>query len=451
MPVATTTPKTATGPIVAERAVITSVDTTNKSVSVITTESSRSLDNVQIVYPFLDGTSMTGIQFMPKVGSNCYLWTPSDGTDSFVMGFKPSGVPTTSIDSNYSGDSEFLDPGDIILRGSPRNFVVLKHGGILQIGAGPLAQRVYIPLDNLIRDYFVKYHAISPLGEVLWDHAEIVLDEQSMLAGTTDVIFKFNCKAAVQDASASVQIRVGNISKAVLDASLDSNLLQAGKPTTVSVLGENLTLTDTILPQGSGEAHHLFAHDMSRTGMAINKQTEDDGTRISVVVKAPDSDVTMAIQVDNSGNVFVHSESNIHVEAEDSIYLGTDDFKAETPTGHISLNDAFEAAVKDAVFRILSSGVIESHGSAIKLSAAGGISIVAKGPLLLGGSSIVLDSSSISLGGAGAASDLLVNSKKWQLMLQTHVHPASNKPPEPPASLPFDGGSLGTSTKILVK
>ena len=61
MPVATTTPKTATGPIVAERAVITSVDTTNKSVSVIATESSRSLDNVQIVYPFLDGTSMTGI------------------------------------------------------------------------------------------------------------------------------------------------------------------------------------------------------------------------------------------------------------------------------------------------------------------------------------------------------------------------------------------------------
>jgi hypothetical protein len=86
----------------------------------------------------------------------------------------PKGItsqPTsgaTSSGASFAGGRPKAKPGDIWLRTRDDNFVILHRGGVLQIGATELAQRIYIPLKHHIMDVSQNYIHHNAGGSSFW-------------------------------------------------------------------------------------------------------------------------------------------------------------------------------------------------------------------------------------------------------------------------------------------
>ncbi len=106
-----------------------------------------------------------GIAVMPEIGSTVWVCVPSEsGKDAFVLGWTPIDESGT-----YRAGRELLNPGDIHMSTRDGNFVYLRRGGIVQIGASPVCQRLYIPLRNIIRDFAENYELSTPAGDLTWE------------------------------------------------------------------------------------------------------------------------------------------------------------------------------------------------------------------------------------------------------------------------------------------
>jgi len=119
-----------------------------------------------------------GIYVMPEIGTVIYTCSPSDSVQPFVLGWVPPGEapePNEATDDGAATPRTFVsnrppaNPGDIVLRGKDGNFIYVRRGGLVQIGANALAQRVYIPVDNIIRDIAQSYDLITLPGELKWE------------------------------------------------------------------------------------------------------------------------------------------------------------------------------------------------------------------------------------------------------------------------------------------
>jgi len=153
--------------------------------------------NVQISTPYIHTNYGEGIYVMPDVGAKCHICIPSDGPPPYVLDFIvsqeiPPVAQETSYQKNYvTGDvttsttgytvnddsnvgASFhagrtrAKPGDIYIKGRDGNFITLHKGGVLQIGATELAQRIYIPLQNLITDISQNYRHYNTGGSINW-------------------------------------------------------------------------------------------------------------------------------------------------------------------------------------------------------------------------------------------------------------------------------------------
>ena len=238
-----------------------------------------------------------GVYVMPEVGSYAYVFTSADGT-SMLMGFvtNPQSVEGEVFDKNgtpsliesstgpdFSGFRLDMEPGDIAMATKDGNRVVLRRGGIVQIAATGIAQRLYIPVGNVIRDYFERYQARSPQGRIEWGHATILEEDDDTVA----VLIEYDFKESIEDTSAAVEVRFGQLTFDVLD------------------------------PEKAGR-HHMFAR---------NKQDDYEllATNIGVLsctVMSRDEvpAVTYAVQVSREGDCFMMSKGHIQVETE-SMYL----------------------------------------------------------------------------------------------------------------------------------
>jgi hypothetical protein len=143
--------------------------------------------NIQVSTPYLHHANGEGIYVMPEVNAQVMVCIPSDSTPPFVMGFvmatetvnpsapdaplgttqhaAPAANPT---DSSFQGGRPQAQPGDIVIRTRDNNFLILHRGGVLQIGSTALAQRLYIPLQNLIMDVSENYEHQNSGGAIKW-------------------------------------------------------------------------------------------------------------------------------------------------------------------------------------------------------------------------------------------------------------------------------------------
>jgi hypothetical protein len=143
--------------------------------------------NIQVSTPYLHHANGEGIYVMPEVNAQVMVCIPSDSTAPFVMSFimatetvdasaddAPLGTtqhaqaPANPTDSSFAGGRPQAQPGDIVLRTRDNNFVILHRGGVLQVGSTPLAQRLYIPLQNLIMDVSENYEHQNSGGAIKW-------------------------------------------------------------------------------------------------------------------------------------------------------------------------------------------------------------------------------------------------------------------------------------------
>lgn len=120
--------------------------------------------DIPFLSPYVNQTQGEGINWMPEVGSTCWVCEPSeDGRESFVLGW-------IMIDEggSYRGGRSLLNPGDIELKTRDQNFIILRRGGIVQIGSTPVCQRVFLPIRNIMQDFAENYELHTPAGDMTW-------------------------------------------------------------------------------------------------------------------------------------------------------------------------------------------------------------------------------------------------------------------------------------------
>jgi hypothetical protein len=166
---------------------VTDINLNTWTVDVRTQWDRKYFFDIQVGSPYMNPVTGEGIYAMPEIGSKCFLLIPSDGPPPVVMAFimpaqtigdvgtddapagtAPSPGASTNTGATYAGGRTRAKPGDIYLRGRDGQFVVLHRGGVLQIGSTALAQRLYIPLNNVITDISQNYHHYNTGGSINW-------------------------------------------------------------------------------------------------------------------------------------------------------------------------------------------------------------------------------------------------------------------------------------------
>ncbi len=141
--------------------------------------------------PYLHQNQGEGMVVMPEVGSTVWVCIPSEtGRDAFVLGWTPVQESGT-----YRGGRALLNPGDIHFKTRDGNFLFLRRGGIVQIGATSVCQRLFIPIRNIIRDFAENYELTTPAGDLTWQVARA--EDQG--DGHQACLFTLGCKEFSDD------------------------------------------------------------------------------------------------------------------------------------------------------------------------------------------------------------------------------------------------------------
>jgi hypothetical protein len=205
-------------PFACEEATVLDVNRQNWTCRVATTHSAKVLTDIQWAVPYHHYADGEGFHFMPEPGAKCYLATPNDGTPQFIMAFiapptqksaktdaplRPEGTGEVNQDVSYQSKRPDLNPGDIAFNTRDGNFLILRRGGIVQLGATPLAQRVIVPVRNFIHDYCENYELATPAGDVTWTIDRPELDT----TGQPACSWTFHMREFATDKSATVRVR----------------------------------------------------------------------------------------------------------------------------------------------------------------------------------------------------------------------------------------------------
>lgn len=147
-----------------QKARVLDVDTRHYVCTIATEFTQKPLTWVTFMTPYLHHSNGEGIFFMPEVGSVCWVCEPSDGGMPFILGW----CSVEDENSSHRAQRVDLNPGDIYLGTRDENRIILRRGGVIQIGATPLAQRFYLPVDNIIRDLCENYYLETLAGGLSW-------------------------------------------------------------------------------------------------------------------------------------------------------------------------------------------------------------------------------------------------------------------------------------------
>jgi hypothetical protein len=157
---------------------------------------------------------------VPDVGSKAHICFPSDNTPAFIFAFigeaeaisgtddgtparmtaEPEGSPTNV---SFRNRAPKLNRGDQAFVTRDGNHLILRRGGVVEIGATPLSKRLYIPIQNFIKDFFENYASHSPAGDLEWG----VVRSETDPSGDAPTYWLMDLNEFAQDAKASVRIR----------------------------------------------------------------------------------------------------------------------------------------------------------------------------------------------------------------------------------------------------
>lgn len=289
-----------------EEGVVTDVNRNSHTVTVETRHTAKRVDDITPLVPYHHYENGEGISHLPEVGAICMLGWPSDSTPPFIMGYKPAASVRTSedqenpegtdlegepVDEAVSFRSKRLDmnPGDIALTTRDENFVILRRGGVIQIGATPISQRVYIPVLNFIRDFAENYRMDTFGGDVSW----LVERDESDAGGDAPATYILHLNTHAQDEKATVRVRHMALSEPGEDERAAWE---------VYVAPDNI---DRDTGEVSGEVYSLFV-------MTDGEKTEFIGANRTTTVEGDDS-------LDVQGKRTVTTQGNHEITAQGAI------------------------------------------------------------------------------------------------------------------------------------
>lgn len=256
----------------------------------------RYLD-VPVGSPYLHYNNGEGFSAFPEIGALCYLCTPGDSSGPFVLAFvmphetfdssapdapqgtRSHGVPTGGSDATFAGNRAKAKPGDIYMKGRDGNFCILHRGGVLQIGANELAQRIYIPLGNLVTDIAENYQMFAGGGTISWG----IQDGASREKFPSQYLH--TARIFANDKYADVKMAMGRVYNPTRD-----DLANTGNT------DENPTVFEfTVKPQGFD---------------GVTGDLSDKGEETKLI-----------FLVDKEGNVFMHTKGGVKLKSDKKFEL----------------------------------------------------------------------------------------------------------------------------------
>ena len=296
-------------PFRCETGIIASVNTQNMTVDWVSQHSGRQVPGVQIMAPYINYNNGEGFTVVPEVGSICVLCWPSDEESPFIMGFitapeasavdtgntdttesSAPAAPKTSTsggttdervsDASYRANRPVLNPGDMLWQGRDENFMVLRRGGVLQIGSTNICQRAYIPVGNFIRDFCENWELNTAAGSMSW----VVHPSETTPDANAPTEFTLVAREYAQDKMASIKVSVGSLIK--------EPQLPSGQPTFMEVV----IAPDNIDPVDGATQNEVFILRIGKDGstytMQADRSVEIKGSDTLTVSKAQSITVT---------------------------------------------------------------------------------------------------------------------------------------------------------------
>lgn len=344
------------------------------TVDVVSQFDQRTYLNIQIASPYLHSNRGDGIYVMPEIGAKCHVCIPSDGPPPFVLDFimpaegvdsggddQGAGEQEPSNTSGFPGGRVRPKPGDIYIKGRDGNFVILHRGGVLQIGSTELAQRIYIPLQNLVTDISQNYRHYNSGGMEGWYLASGD-SETNPPAIRRDVY-----RLLVGDERATIRVTKGRAKDFVTavdgDEIIGQELIGMGS---VSSKDNPLIYEVVIAPEG-------FEPD---TG-AVNGDTAK-ATKLRYVVDK-EGNATLAAD----GGVFLYTRKKLRIVAQDNIDIVTKKNFSLTVEETTSINGGKLLELRGKVIRLNGGSLpIATVGSQVEISI--GLPLVSTLPAAIG-------------------------------------------------------------------
>ena len=301
-----------------EEGTVINVDKRTYTVDIETRHSAKTLNDIQWMTPYHHTVNGEGFHHIPEIGAIVILCWPSDNTSPFIMGYigaaaqmvSPDGeqeTPSTTGDEGSQSTASFrsgrpeLNFGDIAITGRDDNFIILRRGGVLQIGSTQVAQRMYLPITNFIKDFCENYEMATLGGTFNWS----VDRNEDDPGGDAPVRYTLHVHEHAQEAKATVRIRHFPIDSGSGDdkTAYEINIAPQGIDTdTGEVTGEKYKLLVTM----GGDKTEMIG------GSHVLDITEDAtwtvGGALSITVSG---DATL----DGAGTVTIKSGSKVVVDA----------------------------------------------------------------------------------------------------------------------------------------
>jgi hypothetical protein len=284
------------------------------TVNVATEFTQKLLTDVSFNVPYTHPTNGEGIYFMPEVGSLCWLCEPSDGSMPFILAWTSS-----QDESDFSSRKQGLNPGDMYMGTRDGNCLWLRRGGVVQIGATGICQRIYMPVNNTINDFCENYNLHSLGGDLSWNiqrsendtdgnrpalfslAARQFADDQNPIAtleigshgSNDDTILSLSILASGQQGAAEqVSLKIDNAGNVSWVVQQDLSYTISGK------FNLNVTGDYTVASQGNVSISGKQSAKLSSPGQTT---VEGDG---GITLNAPTTQVSQILTVNGGGKPF---------------------------------------------------------------------------------------------------------------------------------------------------
>lgn len=198
---------------------VLNVDLVSFTADVLSKFDGHRYNNIPWSSPYQHFTRGQGFFYIPEPGSKCHVCCPADSTTPYILDFVvPSESPQedeldgSDARTSFRGGKPTGKFGDMGMRGVDGNFVILHRGGTLQIGCGALAQRIYLPLQNMIQDICQNW-GVATTGST-WQLLSRDPRREGDAAPTQGV---FTYRLDSGDAGAFLRVKFGTFGDPVLD------------------------------------------------------------------------------------------------------------------------------------------------------------------------------------------------------------------------------------------
>ena len=325
------------GPTRIETGVVASVDVRSMTIDWVSQYTGKQISEVQLMAPYLHYNNGEGFTCVPEIGAICALCWPTDEDPPFVMGFLAAielegadiskfidektvepGVETEEdmdkqntttsggsteptdnpSDATFRAGRPILNPGDMYWQGRDDNFVVLRRGGVLQLGSTNICQRAYIPVLNYIRDFCENYELNTAAGTLSWT----VKRQEDDPAGNAPTEYELIAREYAQDKKASIKVLLGSLENADTPPNGEKTFVE------VTIAPQQI---DPTSGEVSGKDQFVF-----RLDKAGNMYVHQAGSRTELI----EGDVDTTVKGNESR--LVHGNQDEEVKGNQTVTLG---------------------------------------------------------------------------------------------------------------------------------